>query len=136
DIDDHLIALVDPADERGISPGRALLPADLDGQRVGADHGSAAKLQHQPAGNPSPGPASARIASQTSTIAVRLAARTLSCGVWSARVPLGGSPVSTPVARKALASLPPPVAPLLTLWPQASSAADPIRTASESSAIR
>src|SRR3954451_12810643 len=106
-VDADLVALEHLAEQRFICPGGTLFTADLDHQRVLA--GDDATGQLQSTAHPVSPPAWATMPWQTSSIASRLRAATLSSAVWLASVPLASRMQSKPPPISALASLPPPV---------------------------
>ncbi len=79
DVDDNLVALAHLAEQRDVRPGRPSLAVDLDRQRILRDDDAAAQLQ--PSAHASSAAAAATIRSQTSSIASRLRAETLSSAV-------------------------------------------------------
>ena len=46
DVDDHLVAHLDPADQARVGPGGTPVAPDFDRERVGVDHDPTAQLQH------------------------------------------------------------------------------------------
>jgi hypothetical protein len=113
DVDDDLVALAHLSQQDRVGPGRPPLSVDLDRQRVGGDDEAAAQLEptaHASPVPPSPAAIAATIPSQTSSMVSRLRAGTNSSAVWTASVPLASRTQSKPSRRRALASLPPPIA--------------------------
>src|SRR5215213_7981141 len=88
DVDDHLVARVQLAEQDGVGPGGPVLVADLHQQRLDREDDAAAQVEA--AAHASPAAAAATMPSQTSSILTRLAAGTNSIS--------------------ALTSLPPPIA--------------------------
>ena len=122
DVDDDLVALAHLPQQRLVGPGRPALAVDLDRQRLRGDDDAAAQLQ--PAAH-----AAASAARRGDDPLADLEHRrrglrpaTCSSAVWTASVPLASRTQSKPSRRKALASLPPPIAVRSRLEPGAAQA--------------